>query len=333
MDKNRFLELVAPYDNVIFDYGGIIVDINYQLTVNKLKSLGTKIEIGESYDKAHQVEFFDNYEKGLISSDEFLALLAKEYNIPKSMRAKISSAWCEMLLEIPYERVEFLNQLKKTKRIFMLSNINEIHEKHICEYISKNPKISDLYEQFEKVFFSHHIGRRKPHIETFEYVLKDLGIDPSKTLFIDDSIQHIKGAKSAGLNVYHLDPANTFITKIIEKQDQQFSHVLIDNDKLMHLSWSMAAKKLGVELSCFISFDSFLVNKAKYSNDCVFYIDSDLGIGEDGEEMKGEVLSEQLSDLGFKNLYLATGFKAKDFKKPSWILEVLGKRPTFKNNN
>ena len=102
------------------------------------------------------------------------------------------------------------------------------------------------------------------------------------------------------------------------------THILIDDDKLIHLAWSMAAQKAGIKLECFFAISSFLKNEEDYSRDCIIYIDSDLGDG-----LKGEVLSEKLFQLGFKRLYLATGYKSQDFTKPSWILDVLGKRPVF----
>jgi FixJ family two-component response regulator len=105
---------------------------------------------------------------------------------------------------------------------------------------------------------------------------------------------------------------------------KKHTHILIDDDKLMHLSWSMAAKKEGIDLTCFFSMNSFLEVEIDFSRDCTIYIDSDLGVG-----LKGEVLSEKLYHKGFLKLYLATGYKSKDFEKPSWIIDVIGKRPHF----
>ena len=107
------------------------------------------------------------------------------------------------------------------------------------------------------------------------------------------------------------------------------SHILIDNDKLMHMTWSMAAKDQGIELDCFLSFEAFIGNESQFSRDSVFYIDSDLGLDDKGVTMRGEILSEQLLKLGFSKLFLATGYKGADFKKPDWIIKVLGKRPCF----
>ena len=117
-----------------------------------------------------------------------------------------------MLLGIPKERFEFIKELREQKKIYLLSNINQIHEDFLNVYIQSRPELTNFYSSFDEVYFSHHIGLRKPNIEAFEFVLNKHGMAPEKTLFIDDSPQHIEGAKKAGLNTYYLSPANTFIT-------------------------------------------------------------------------------------------------------------------------
>ena len=118
-----------------------------------------------------------------------------------------------MLLGIQKERIDFIKELKKFKRIFMLSNINLIHEEYAKNYLELN-QIYGFYELFEKVYFSHQIGFRKPHQESFHHVCSNHQLDIKKTLFIDDSAQHIKGASEYGLQTYLLDPPNTFIKKM-----------------------------------------------------------------------------------------------------------------------
>jgi putative hydrolase of the HAD superfamily len=56
---------------------------------------------------------------------------------------------------------------------------------------------------FEQVFLSHEIKQRKPHPETFIWVCSQLKVQPEKVLFIDDSPQHVEGAKEAGLQPFY----------------------------------------------------------------------------------------------------------------------------------
>ena len=86
----------------------------------------------------------------------------------------------------------------------MLSNTNEIHYDAYSEMLREKFGLKDLSELFEVAYFSHQIGMRKPDLETFNHLIQENGLDPKKTLFIDDSIQHIEGAKAAGISSYHL---------------------------------------------------------------------------------------------------------------------------------
>lgn len=102
--------------------------------------------------------------------------------------------------------------------------------------------------------------------------------------------------------------------------------ILIDNDSLIHMVWKLEAKKQDVNLKCFSSVSHFLEMNAseKFSYDVDIYIDSDLGDG-----IKGEVISKELFDMGFQNLYLVTGYPKDEIEKPSWIIDIFGKHPRF----
>jgi len=86
----------------------------------------------------------------------------------------------------------------------------------------------------------------------------------------------------------------------------------------------MEAEKCGVSLSCYSSVQEFISSSSKYSKDIKIYIDSNLA-----NNKKGEIESEKIYDLGFKNLYLATGYSKEDIDKPSWIIDIVGKRADF----
>jgi putative hydrolase of the HAD superfamily len=211
MNTEQFKLLIEPFDNIIFDYGGILIDIDYNSTVEAFVKLSGKQETREVYSKAKQIPIFDLIETGKVSKEEFIKELRVICNAPLASDAEIIAAWCAMLGDIPTERVEFIRELRKSKRIFMLSNINQVHEEFAANYLKEKKEISDFYSLFEKVYFSHHIGHRKPEQEAFETVINENELDPNKTLFIDDSPQHIEGAKLCGLNTHLLTPANSLI--------------------------------------------------------------------------------------------------------------------------
>ncbi len=98
--------------------------------------------------------------------------------------------------------------------------------------------------------------------------------------------------------------------------------VLIDDDKFVHINWSLICKKIGLDLHVFYSIDDFLKLAHTLDKGTRIYIDSHLGDG-----IQGEFESEQIFNLGFDNLFLTTGYQKEDINKPSWIKEIYSKGP------
>ena len=194
------------FKNIIFDFGGVIINIDYQATIEAFKKLGIS-DFDAMYSQATQSDLFDNIETGRISPQQFINGMLDF--LPKGVTAnQVVHAWNAMILDIPKERIEFLLELKKTHSIFLLSNTNSIH---IDKAIRAWNKVSetDINSTFQMVYLSHEMGMRKPHVEIFERVCTEQNLNPSETLFIDDSIQHIEGARKAGLNAHHLIDAQS----------------------------------------------------------------------------------------------------------------------------
>jgi HAD superfamily hydrolase (TIGR01509 family) len=193
----------ASYKNIIFDLGGVILNIDYSLLAKSFRLLGIE-NFEEHYSKAQQEGFFDLYEKGLMSTDEFTQRLGGHCK-PGTTDQNIKDAWNSMLLDLPEERLKLLHKLKLSHRIFLLSNTNEIHMTWIYDYLLKQFGVTDLSDYFEKVYLSYEVGMRKPDAEIFELVLKENHLMSHETFFIDDSPQHLEGAKKVGIQTYWLD--------------------------------------------------------------------------------------------------------------------------------
>ncbi len=190
------------YEVIIFDLGGVILNLDYTLTTKAFQSLGLK-NFDEIYAQANQTSLFDDLEIGKISAQFFINSLLPY--LPQGVTAnKVVHAWNAMILDFPQERLDLLVELRKTKKVFLLSNTNEIHIQAVNRSLANttNQKIESF---FDKVYLSHEIGLRKPHEEIFEFVCKDQNITPSTALFIDDTIRHVEGAKRIGLNAIHLE--------------------------------------------------------------------------------------------------------------------------------
>lgn len=116
--------------------------------------------------------------------------------------------------------------------------------------------------------------------------------------------------------------------KII-KPKKYYDACLIDDDFLMKLSWELAAKENGTSIRVFESYAAFLEASNDIDPKTPIYIDVNLGNG-----VKGTDVAVKISNIGFKELYLATGYDASMVESvPSCILEVRGKDPIFANTN
>jgi len=190
------------YDAIIFDFGGVIIDLDYNKTIEAFNQLGvTNFE--ELYSQAEQGELFNKIETGEISGQYFINELKKI--LPQNISPnEVVHAWNAMILDIPIEKLALLEKLKsQNTRTFLLSNTNEIHIPYARRKLKKISEQSLEY-YFEKVYFSHDVKMRKPNVEIFNFVCQQNNLNPEKTLFIDDSIQHIEGAKKSGLKTLHL---------------------------------------------------------------------------------------------------------------------------------
>lgn len=188
-------------DAIIFDFGGVLINIDYQATINAFEKLGGN-DFNTLYTQASQSHLFDRLETGEISPQYFINQLL-ELLPPSTPPNKVVHAWNTMILDIPLSVIELLDSLKKKYKLYLLSNTNQIHIDKALVELSKvtNRPLDDF---FEKVYLSHQVKLRKPNTSIFEFVIKDQNLDPEKTLFIDDSIQHIEGAEKVGLKTYHL---------------------------------------------------------------------------------------------------------------------------------
>ncbi len=204
----------SNYKNIIFDLGGVIINIDYDLTTKAFEALNLN-NFDDLFSQARQTQLFDRYEKGMISSAEFKAELNK-YGDDSLDAETIERCWNAMLLDLPGERLDLLKKIKTTHRTFLLSNTNEIHIDSINNYLQKTFGIADLSGYFEKMYLSYKVRMRKPDAEIFELLLKENNLLPEETLFIDDSIQHIEAAKKLGIQTYWLDVKKESIVELFK---------------------------------------------------------------------------------------------------------------------
>ncbi len=188
--------------NIILDLGGVVINIDYQLTIVAFEKLGIT-NAREFYSQQQQTNLFDLLETGNISDESFRDEIRKFAQKNLSDEA-IDNAWNAMLLDFPPSRLEILKLLKSKYKTFLLSNTNSIHYRAYTQTLKTKFGKDDLSDYFHKEYYSHLIKRRKPNPETFRFVINDQNLQLHDTLFIDDSKQHILGAQSVNLQTHHL---------------------------------------------------------------------------------------------------------------------------------
>lgn len=200
--------MVPDVKNIIFDLGGVILDIDYNRPTEAFKKLGAG-DFKTLYSQQSQASFFNKFEKGEITPAQFRKKM-REHLPEKVTDEEIDAAWCSMLGELPSPRIVVLKMLAKMNyRLFLLSNTNSIHIRAFTKYLDDTYDKNLFKKLFEKVYYSSQIGMRKPTKKIFEHVLKENDLKASQTLFIDDSTQHIEGAKKLGIQTHLLQEPDT----------------------------------------------------------------------------------------------------------------------------
>lgn len=189
--------------NIILDFGGVLFEIDYHAPHREFAKLGWA-NFNEDYSQANQNEIYDLLETGKIEEEEFWNYLSSK--MPLASKIQISDAWNSILLHPISSRIAHLPLLKKNYRTFLLSNTNAIHAPVFEDMMRQTGEWTNMENSFEAIHYSQDLGKRKPHPETFLHVCQLHGLIPSETVFVDDSIQHVKGAQLAGLIGLHLTP-------------------------------------------------------------------------------------------------------------------------------
>ena len=201
--------------NIIFDLGGVLLNIDHELTSEAFRQLGFT-NFDERYAQARQTGLFDRFETGMISEQEFVDTI-KELATTQLSSQNIVDAWNAILMDIPKQRLQLLEQLNKDYRLFLLSNTNETHQRAFEKILYETAGQRSFSPWFEQVYYSHHLHLRKPDKAIFEYVLAQNELVAEETLFIDDSLQHVEAAKETGIQAVLLEgiEVNSLIDRLL----------------------------------------------------------------------------------------------------------------------
>jgi len=195
---------MATIKNIIFDLGGVLLNIDYNKTFAAFRKLGVS-NIEEMYGQHHANELFKKLETGRIEEEYFFDAIRKY--IPGTVsNDQIEAAWNAMILNFRTESLSELEKLAKDHKVYLLSNTNSIHLRCFKKIFTRETGKPLLDAYFSKSWYSNQIGLRKPDKEAYEFVLNEENLNPAETFFIDDTKENIDTAVNMGINSHLLLP-------------------------------------------------------------------------------------------------------------------------------
>lgn len=195
-------------DTIIFDFGDIFINLDKPATISGLQKLG----MTEWNNELDQLNF--SFETGHISPEDFIDGFQKQ--LPNASKEEILKAWNAVLADFPLYRLEFLKELSKKYRLFLLSNTDSIHI-NTFEEKSGVSFYKDFYNCFEKVYFSFDMGLRKPDPKIYQFLLDKHNLIPENTLFVDDKKENTDSAAMLGIKVWNLQVGKEDVIDLYNK--------------------------------------------------------------------------------------------------------------------
>jgi len=188
--------------NIIFDLGGVFMNVDFHLTEKAFVNLGVT-NFRDFFTQHHANPLFADLETGKMDEAEFYDLFRKEAKVNLT-NEQIKTAWNALLGGFPLERLEWLEKIRHRYNVFLFSNTNQIHYDAFMEMYAATTGKNDFNNYFIKAYYSQYLGLRKPHAESFLAILNEQNLKAEETLFIDDTISNIEGEQAVGLQTIHL---------------------------------------------------------------------------------------------------------------------------------
>ncbi|MDC6351758.1 HAD family phosphatase [Zeaxanthinibacter sp. PT1] len=194
-------------NNIIFDFGDVFLNLDKSAPYRSL----SEQELLEAGPELYAIN--SAYEIGSLDSSTFIKRMGHLFKGRSSH--ELESLWNSMLLDLPEERLKFVEELSDTSshRLFLLSNTNELHISHVKASIGKD-RYNRFKNCFEQFYLSHEIGLRKPEEAIFRFVLEENGLTAEETLFIDDTLEHVEAARRLGIQGWHLQVGKEDVTEL-----------------------------------------------------------------------------------------------------------------------
>ena len=180
---------------IVFDLGGVLIDLDFDSCVRSFREVLGYERITELLDLSHQKGIYGDMEAGLITADEFRALILRESR-PGCVPADVDRAMDGLLIGMDPKKVALLERLAEKYDIYGLSNNNEISTARMHAIYEENGL--DWQKVFKKEFLSCRMKMMKPSRAIFDAAAAEIGFPPAEILFVDDSQKNVDGARAAG---------------------------------------------------------------------------------------------------------------------------------------
>lgn len=189
---------IGSIKNILFDLGGVILDLDKDACFNSFKDLGVDLS-RHGLGFSGQTGLLGELELGLLDEHQFYDQFRKEFNTNANDNS-IKCAWNSFLVGIPEARLSFLKTLKQNYRLYLLSNTSKIHHDYWQPMFRYDPDTTGANHFFDGVYCSYMSQVAKPDKRAFEYVISKTGLKPQETLFFDDSEANIYTASEMGFH-------------------------------------------------------------------------------------------------------------------------------------
>ena len=195
---------------IIFDLGGVILDIYVERSFKALAMLGISADMLDETSclMNEKIQLFD---RGDISADDFFSYIESFLSgnacvlHPDDLRERVQDVWNMMLGDFPCEKLQTIRELRaKGYRVVMLSNTNEGHW-HAIEQRFFRASGEQLEDCFDALYLSYRMHRRKPEKEIFLELMSCEGIAPEECIFYDDSFENCEAARNVGIEAVLLE--------------------------------------------------------------------------------------------------------------------------------
>ncbi|WP_235297542.1 HAD family hydrolase [Portibacter marinus] len=194
---------------VIFDFGNVLYELDFDLFYKNFSDL-LKIDVSPGFPEKLQRSIVA-YERGKINTETFIWNF-QHYTEGEIDALDVIKAWNSLLKGFPQNRWEFLKQWGQKYKLYLLSNINELHLSKIYQHMkTEHGQIDFETKYFDAVFYSHLIGRSKPDIDIYQYVEEGLGLKGEEIFFVDDRMDNIIAAQERGWSAVCHDPGKDIV--------------------------------------------------------------------------------------------------------------------------